>query len=438
MKRLVILSLLLAVPGTAWAYNLIPGPLRWEADPNTGLSTTYWYVDTVFPPSMDPADVQPAMQRSYNRWQDLSCSTWTNEFQGDGMSVWRGFKPDTRSMVTFEDPNGDLGPGIFAANVRFDDGTQHSYNGMTWYKIYEMDTVFNSGWKFATQADVVSGCEQEYNIEQVATHEFGHGLGYDHSCEQGEPCGDPDEAEAVMFWSSDICETNADPRIDDQRMHSLVYGANQMSEFTVQNAQGGLPLAVDFLIETFADATNLSAIWDYGDNNQETAVDPTHTYTEEGKYTVSATITGDSASCYGSTFTHEFTIPDAVLACPDANPRFTYTVDGKSVHFVSQVDGSGIGCINDINWDFGDGGTAQVPTPIHNYEKYGTYEVSFAASGIAGAATPVVQSITLSEPKGCKCSVTAPQQRNSWGLMALAGLLGAGLWIRRRRLGAGA
>lgn len=435
MKRLALLATaaVLATPQLAHAYNLLPGPIRWQDD-GSGSSTLEWYIDPVAtPPSMNAADVQPAMERSWQRWADLSCSRVNPVFMGDGAANERGYFVDGTSMVTFEDPNDDLGAGIYAANTQYTNSSTVLYNGLNFRTITETDTVFNTGWNFQTHDDIVANCMGGYNIESTATHEFGHGLGYAHSCESGEACTDPDEAEALMYWSGGACEKNSSPLIDDQRMNALVYGGKTMSEFSVSPDVGGLPLAVDFLIETFADATGVSAVWDYGDGAQETAADPTHTYTEEGKYTVEATISGTSPSCFGGDFTHTFEIPDAVLACPDPDPQFSYTVEGRKVTFQGLVEGQGLGCVTKVTWDFGDDtATAHTKNTIHEYASEGTYEVGFSAEGPAGVSEPFTQQITIAPPKGCKCSMAPRGGRAALGGSLLLALL-AGLAVWRRR-----
>jgi PKD repeat protein len=50
------------------------------------------------------------------------------------------------------------------------------------------------------------------------------------------------------------------------------------------------PLTVDFTNTSTGDYTD--SIWDFGDGDNSTATDPTHTYEETGTYTVHLTVTG--------------------------------------------------------------------------------------------------------------------------------------------------
>lgn len=55
----------------------------------------------------------------------------------------------------------------------------------------------------ATDREVAkNGCPSSlhYSVTRLLAHEMGHGLGFPHSCEQGDPCADDDAANALMFW----------------------------------------------------------------------------------------------------------------------------------------------------------------------------------------------------------------------------------------------
>ena len=51
------------------------------------------------------------------------------------------------------------------------------------------------------------------------------------------------------------------------------------------------PLSVSFTNLSSGEFT--SSLWDFGDGNTSNLTNPTHTYTEEGSYTVSLTVSGE-------------------------------------------------------------------------------------------------------------------------------------------------
>ncbi len=123
--------------------------------------------------------------------------------------------------------------------------------------------------------------------------------------------------------------------------------------------------------------------WDFGDGNTSTAVNPSHTYAQNGNYNVELTLfTNDSLQitdtlCY-STFTSTVNVAPTTTPFCDAQ----YTIDtlnsGNANLYLLNTSTpaySDPGFSTTYSWDFGDGGTSNQPFPVHTYTAPGAYTV---------------------------------------------------------------
>jgi gliding motility-associated-like protein len=213
-------------------------------------------------------------------------------------------------------------------------------------------------------------------------------------------------------------------------------------------------------------AGTLSYLWDFGDGNTSTLVNPTHNYPTPGNYSVKL-VTKSSAGCSDSVTKINYVVVNKVVAAftapadacvntgvafsntsspspttsswsfgdgtfsTDANPVKVYASPGT--YTVKLVNGTG-GCSDSTTkiivvkprpsaqfttaqspasciipatvsfsstsagiasylWNFGDGGTAVVANPSHQYTAYGSYDVSLIVVGTNGCSD------TLNKPK---------------------------------------
>lgn len=167
---------------------------------------------------------------------------------------------------------------------------------------------------------------------------------------------------------------------------------------TVSNAQGSNSATQMSFVTVFEDAsadfnstTNGATVefentssnanayhWDFGDDNESNAANPTHTYAEDGTYTVVLTAFN---SCGSSTFTQTVTIVTPPTAGFTAGP-----ISGcgpLTVQFASAASANATG----FYWEF-PGGTPDNSTeekPTVTYDTPGTYSVTFTASNGAGS-----------------------------------------------------
>ena len=117
--------------------------------------------------------------------------------------------------------------------------------------------------------------------------------------------------------------------------------------------------------------------WYFGDGGTSTAANPTHTYLNQGTYTV--TLYSGIDGCITS---YSQTI---IVNPPLANFNHTYFCnDRKKVAFTSTSQGG-----TSLSWDFGDGTTSTATNPTHNYANWGIYQVTLTVVNAPTGCTAV-------------------------------------------------
>ncbi|MCW5908201.1 MAG: PKD domain-containing protein [Chitinophagales bacterium] len=130
----------------------------------------------------------------------------------------------------------------------------------------------------------------------------------------------------------------------------------------------------------FTDTSNFAAtwLWNFGDGTTSTQQNPLKTYTTNGTYTVTLTVSYNG--CVDTeTKTAYITVTDPV--------QFTFTANDTSdcyapftVNFTSVASGPAASYL----WDFGDGNTSNQQNPIHTYTAEGSFTVSLSVANAAG------------------------------------------------------
>ncbi len=153
--------------------------------------------------------------------------------------------------------------------------------------------------------------------------------------------------------------------------------------FTATNTTGcNVPFNVSFTNTTTGNVTGY--LWIFGDGNTSTAVNPTHTYTAMGNYTVQLVAYGANG-CNDTITQNSFVIitagvlgitPSTYSGCVPATVNF-------SVNWMYPVS-----TLSSYTWNFGDGTviTNSSGSMSHTYTVQGTYTVSVTALSTAGCA----------------------------------------------------
>lgn len=138
-------------------------------------------------------------------------------------------------------------------------------------------------------------------------------------------------------------------------------------------------------------------IWNFGDGNSSTDANPSHTYLDSGKYTVSLTVTNSLSTLFN---------------CIDSVKKVEYIViqktqinmfsipDSGCTHLVKKfsIDTFASGTINNYKWLFGDGTFSLSASPIHTYNNLGSYDITLITTTATGCTdtTKVTNAIKIS------------------------------------------
>lgn len=144
-------------------------------------------------------------------------------------------------------------------------------------------------------------------------------------------------------------------------------------------------------LSTISSGTIASSLWEFGNGDTSTAMDPQYAFASGGTYQVSLTVTSD-AGCTSS-FLQTTTIDDR----PDGAFEATNTCIGQIVQFVNLTNVTGA-TITSIDWDFGDGNTSQQNDPSHTYpNSVANYPVTLVVVASNGCRDTVLQDIRINE-----------------------------------------
>jgi len=119
--------------------------------------------------------------------------------------------------------------------------------------------------------------------------------------------------------------------------------------------------------------------WDFGDGSTSTERNPNHTYSTNGIYSVTLTLTGINGAV-SKTKTDYITV--SLLA-----PAADFSADATSIHAGSTVNFTDLteNNVSSWSWNFGDGNSSSEQNPAHTYTEIGTYSVSLMVSGNGGS-----------------------------------------------------
>jgi PKD repeat protein len=149
--------------------------------------------------------------------------------------------------------------------------------------------------------------------------------------------------------------------------------------FTGSPTNGAVPLTVNFA-NASSGATNYS--WNFGDGNASATLNPAHTYTNAGTYTVTLTAVGAGGTNSLARANYiVVTNPPPVVAFV-ASP--TNGGAALTVFFTNLTVGA-----TNYSWNFGDGQTNAAANPTNVYRSEGSYTVTLMAFGPGGQATLV-------------------------------------------------
>jgi len=150
---------------------------------------------------------------------------------------------------------------------------------------------------------------------------------------------------------------------------------------------------------------NMNYYWDFGNGSSSTLINPIHTYTVPGTYTVCLTVVDSILGC-SNQFCQIVVIGGNTNNC---QANFTYAfLPSNSIAFF----GSFYPMNSSVqwHWDFGDSTYSNVQNPVHNFAAPGTYNVCLTVITASSICPPVTycQTITIqgTTPNNCNAYFT--------------------------------
>ena len=466
----LLVPALLSSNAFAWQH-IDPDPYIWIPD---DMPIEFYVADDGMPNSVDACDASGGMsgcceesvpagycaqvaQEGFAAWTAAACAEFSYEYVGVCPNL-TGFSFNGANYITFNDPFNELELGVLAAALVDRQDVVEIINGVGYKRALDGDIVFNQDVEFTTNELIEQGlCSDQVNMRGVITHEIGHILGMDHSCEDpdkpeqgGGPCPDPLLLHATMFWNEGPCETEAiDINQDDIEGFTVLYGpfATFQCSHTVSPdlAIGVVPMDLHCVVASEFLAEVQGASWVFGDGGVSEELNPTHTYAEPGNYTIQVTVDGARAECDDPETTevegwsNTYRKVGYVRACGVPDAAFVVDhVDGLKYQMLNDSDVSVYGCISDIVWEVYKGtdtggepiSTAKAWEPIIDFPEEGEYTVVLNLGGIAGTgAASATFEAKNHRGEGYGCSTVGA----SAGMASLLMFLVSAGWLRARR-----
>lgn len=177
---------------------------------------------------------------------------------------------------------------------------------------------------------------------------------------------------------------------DTFRLNQVFSISGATADFSIDVFNGCPPLTINFT-ENATSTTGIitNYLWDFGDGNTSTASSPTHVFTDEGRFTVSLTVTNSRGCTHTTVMSNiiEVGFPEASFQS-DLTSCTTYEVTFSNLS-------SGLSSL-DYLWDFGDGNTSTEAWPVHTYAAAGDYFVCLTASAEDGCSDQFCDTLNVS------------------------------------------
>lgn len=176
---------------------------------------------------------------------------------------------------------------------------------------------------------------------------------------------------------------------------------------TSPSSSGVAPLAIQFnSAGSQYDQNDVSVVWNFGDGATSTDLNPNHTFSAAGNYTIRLTVSSGGNQATATTTVN-------VDAAQPANnlpvATIAVNVEGGMAPLTVEFNGSSSmdidGNIVSYAWNFGDGGNSNLVDPSHTFVSAGNYNVTLTVTDNQGSTNNATQRIQVTAPGGVVSSL---------------------------------
>lgn len=206
--------------------------------------------------------------------------------------------------------------------------------------------------------------------------------------------------------------------------------------FTATPVTGAAPLTVSVNASgsTDVDGTIVSYAWNWGDGTTGSGVIANHSYTSDGNYTITLTVTDNDG--HTGTASQPVEVASSAVA-PVAS--FTRTPANGEYPLVVNVDASGSsdpdGSISSYAWNWGDGtADGSGVTTTHTYTAQGTYTITLTVTDNDTLTSQATRTVQVNAPQ--TWPVTMTTEDTTWCMIHLSWTNNYGQrepWVLQRR-----
>lgn len=300
-------------------------------------------------------------------YHELGIQGFTYEIYTGGWSA--GFYPPEEDIMAInEDLDDSLIYQTRIADIDLGDGNEELFPSTPYVVYGEVENQEGNSLSDITVEIVNQNTDEVLDIETNTNGYYELNLG--NLDEYGYEEGDEFEVKADLEHQTDFIVDDSwgrrlDLEIDEEQegpQSSFVYSPSE----PVKNEE------INFQDHSTGEIEEWS--WDFGDGATSTEQHPTHSYDEEGIYTVELTVKDENDLL--DTTSKNIEVEEEQIEPPQADFDFTpeQPKEDEQVDFSDQSM-EGDATVDIWEWNFGDGSTSNEQNPTHAYEEEGAYTV---------------------------------------------------------------
>ena len=160
------------------------------------------------------------------------------------------------------------------------------------------------------------------------------------------------------------------------------------------------PLTMTFFDQSNSNSTIQSWTWNFGDGTTGNSPSPTHTYAQEGDYSVCLEIM-NTDSCVNNycMMVHAGGVNNQPPPPGGCMANFYFQHDTSAFNKIHFFDQSNAGAaITSYNWSFGDNSTATGAIVSHEFGSVGEYDVCLTITDVTGCTATHCMTVMVNEP----------------------------------------